>query len=131
MEYYFVLSFREILSDGSGYNLHIVPNIQTPGNCVFECYGAYVYENGENDVFKFSYEISCINSFIQQIKLLFNMWKSQIVVELHQMKLHKNELLNYFKIESKMNKTDLLWRYQIDVMKNKTCKQLLLSIVNA
>ena len=130
MEYYFVLSFRENHSDGSGYHLHVIPVIESDKNCIFECYGAYVYKNGKRDIFSFSYEISCIESLIQQMKMLFNMWKSHMVIELHQMKLHKHEYLDFHKIQSKFDKKDQLWNYDFHDMKNKTCRKLLLSIVN-
>lgn len=132
MEYYFVLSFREMFSDDSGYNVHIIPVIDSPNNCIFECYGAYFYNNGKKDIFKFSYDISCIDSLIQQMKMIFNMWKSNLTVELHQMKLHKKEPLDFFKIESNIHVKDQIWSYyNINNMKSKTCKKILLSIVNA
>jgi hypothetical protein len=124
MQDYFVLSF----SNTNLYHhrsIYIIPSIETEGKCVFEC---YLKDN--NEKISFTYNISCINSLVKQLEYIFDKWESSLVVSLHNIPFSKKEYLDHDVISYRLNGANEMWCYKL-YMKNKTCKKIIKSIVNA
>lgn len=124
MQDYFVLSFSNNKLH-SHRSIYIIPSIETEGKCVFEC---YLKDNNEKN--SFTYNISCITSLVRQLECIFDRWDLPLVVSLHNIPFSKKEYLDHDIINYRLNGANEMWSYKL-YMKNKTCKKILKSIVNA